>query len=463
MISEEQSPIKFSEHRKRIHGVDQTVQYPDSNGLHLRTFQSTTFVSDVPDRPRILESAKGTSNGTQTMITVSVEPIEGVIPDLDSTSPYEVTTQFFNWTNSAIKVTDKNNISFTLPKPKTFMINQVEHLVVRRTHRFHNADIARSVLLNHQVNHRYLSVSNEELKTILMMIRDYDKEGAYKNFLAYTEIKIDRLIPIELFHHHASIFVADVDTLFCLDGVDIGTPHPTSQDAMLRGEILEQVGDRRITGALYEIIDNDNQYGSRYICLGKNVVQIPTNRDPGKPNGIYFTEINNINSKQLQITMNHMELEKAETLGIYSTKEEASTKGHVAESHKLLLAEKERELREMDMTNRLVQQERDAALADLAHERRMKETRLDIDKTNLSYTKERLTSESNLIEIVAKLDAKLETDRLEREQMRRKDEYEQRSQMRKDSSEIFKWAPSIITGIIGISTALAIQRNKSKE
>jgi len=328
-------------------------------------------------------------------------------------------------------------------------------LIIRKLHRFHNAEIARSVLYNYQVDQRLLSVSDDEREQIIRRISNEDSAGNLRNQNAYLEIIIDRIIPIKPFNEYASIYVSDLDLLFRLEGVDIGTPHPTSQDAVLQGEILDHIGDRRISGAFYEIVDNDSHYSSRYICLGKQLVQIPIHRDPGKEPGIYHTKIDNINVDHLQIVMSHSPLKDSESLGIYSTKEEAETKGHVNESHKLELARLERERTKLEATIRQTQLERDEALDRLQHDR-------NVEKTTLEHARDRLAHEATIEELVMKVLSRHEQDRLDRLKDQRKDHYEERSVARKDSSEIFKWIPTLATAMITIGTFVVMQRQNSK-
>lgn len=454
-------PIDLAARRRKLPGIDNPVLQHDVQFPNGKAYQSTTFVTELGRKPHVLSSCLGADSGVQTMITVNVEPIQGTLPGMAENCYYECVTKYENYTNSPIKVTDRHNISFTLPKLRFLNPHQIERLVVRKIHRINSAEVAMSILYNHGVCKRYLTVPDEERHTVISSLLEAQAQGEFKRSNFGIDITIDRIIPIKLLQHYASIYVHDVDMLFQFDDIDIGTPHPTSQDALLQGQILEQVGDQLLTGAFYEIIDNDNKFMSRYVCLGKDIVQIPINRVPGKEPGIYQTTIDNVNSNQLRITMNHHPLDKAEELGIFPTKEEAETNGHVNEAHKLRMKQLEMTAQEQQRNYDLLKLERDNAVAELAHDRRLKDHQVTVEQSTLTQATTRLESETGLIDHVLRLERKLEEDRIDRNKLQRNEYYEERSAHRKDTSEFVKWIPALLSGGIGVATMLSIQRNNS--
>ncbi len=443
---------------KNISGVDHPVIQKDSITPAGRQFKSVTSSVPLSDQPRIIAAARLNKNGFETMIPVSVEPTSENLTEGLNTSPYECTIQYFNRTNRSIKVTDKNNVTFTLSKPHYWSGHQQEYLVVRKIHRFQSAEVARSVLHNNQIDRQVISLANEERRQIINRIDELHRTGNLNNPRSQAQVVIDRLIPISLFNEYMAIYVSDLDIMFRQDDIDIGTPHPTSLDAVLQGELLKTFKDHRVSGLLYNIIDNESAFLPRYICLGNQIHQIPTCRDQGRQSGIYITHIDNLDMNRINVNLTFHPLDKAEELGIYATREDAQVRGNLDDSVRLRLVKSEQELLIYKQNFAEEEAKRKSAQAELEHERNKNLLQLENASKTLGHT-------ATMKEILAKLELREEQDRIERESARRKDVYEERSYYRKDSSEALKWAPAVVTGIAAAATAVAVynqQKLKTK-
>ena len=426
--------------RVKLPGVDHPVRCPDPVVIGGKQYKSTSYKTVIPSRAHILPDAR--NGAIEPMIVVNVEPCDSSMPDLNADT-IEIAFQYFNRSNRPIRVTDRHNLSFTLPSARMWNPNGVEHFVVRKLYRFSSSEVALSYLYNHSTDQRHLSIEDGERMQILAQIDEDNRKGNFRNPNGYKELKVDRIIPITMLYEYGSLYVSDVDLLFRFEGTEIGTPHPTSQDAVLRGEVLDILDGRRLTGAVYEIVDNKNAYSSRYVCLGKDTLQIPINRDPGRAAGIYYTTFDSINVHDLRVTMNCVELEKAEGLGIYPTAEEAKTKGHINDSFKLELAEAERKAKRWEAELHVAKTERQAAIDELAHERAMEKLSQEREASTVEHVQ-------LLREIAAKINKTDFSDRLDVIAQERKDYFDQRSVVRKDTSEVLKWIPTALNGLLAL-------------
>lgn len=496
--------------RKKMADVDNPIINFDQSTPNGRQYQSATFTSILPDIPCYNKTDRNMAMyGNDLMISVQVEPVEGEIPGLDNIPPYERQVHYFNRTNKHILVTDKHNITMTLPKSRINIPYQREHFIIRVIHNFNQSEIALSILRNHQAERSYLTVEDVERDLIISSITNAYNQGYFNNNSRSHRVTVDRIIPIALLQQYASIYVSDLDLLFRFEGTDIETPHPTSQDAVLYGETLDILKHKRISGMFYEIIDNESEYSTRYICLGTKVVQIPVNKNKGKESGIYMTHFENVLTDKLQITLERHPLDKSEDIGVYQTREEAETKGNLQKAFEIELAQQKREYeREKIENERLkielhrVKEQRQEEIEKLTHERKRIELELQMQKNkddhkfnskereediearrvkneydmaqharkmielenSLSELKlQKQLSEQELlskIEILKRtLELKEREHQLELEEKEvkthydilakaRDDYYQGRSYARKDTSEFVKWLPTITTGVI---------------
>lgn len=109
--------------KQKVPNGDHVVLHFDQCNPNGKVFRSSSFTAAVPTQPMILENRRHNLNGYETMVSVSVEPTDAAVPDLGNFPQYECSIRYFNNTNRAIVVTDKHNISFTMPKPRQWAIN----------------------------------------------------------------------------------------------------------------------------------------------------------------------------------------------------------------------------------------------------------------------------------------------------------------------------------------------------
>ena len=247
--------------------------------------------------------------------------------------------------------------------------------------------------------------------------------------------------------------------------------HPFNSSTIPSTNFKDIIDDDESIGFNFELIDNSEKYGVRYINIANHVYQLTPKKDIVKKDGIYVTTLErNLSVKVGKVPVQkRYDIDKCEdTIGVYKTREECIAGGDVKTRRKEELTilehnfslEKinlERENNELKQINlklekeskervselNKMEQERKEEFAKLKHENDLKELKLKQETADLDRT---YKMETDALNYKNKL---LEAD-LERQRANTKDYYDNRSHSRKDTSEIVKWLPTIITGILGI-------------
>lgn len=492
-----------SAQRTKVPGVDHAVLQHNTISANGQDFRSSTYTTKMPSAPSILETARHHQSGLQTMVALNVEPTDSPLSAVDNIPLYDVSVQYFNKTNRSYKVIDRHNVGITLPKTSQWNETRTEHLLIRKIHRFNQANVALSVLQNHQGDSNVLSIEDNERQQIIDRISDHHRIGGFRGAFSVIEITVDRLLPVSMLKNYASLYISDLDLLITEEGASLGTPHPSSQDAQLHGAVLSLAHQRRMSGYLFDIVDNENTYNPRYIQIGNEIVKVPSARDPNYSTGIYCTRIDSTDPYSIRVQMEEHPLDKGEELGFFRTKEEAESHGNTDKVAETRLHDTKIRLREQEMENEMLKAriqerelERGERVKTVQHDRDLEKARLEIERlsqerNNLFYQQEQIQLKheleinqlnekhrASLRELGSKcLKAEHELElekqknelrqesmqaeeRHKRRSMHRDDYYEERSHARKDTSELVKWAPAIVTGVVGVAAVVAMQQRQ---
>lgn len=433
--------------------VDNPITQEEQGFPTGRRYVSETSTTTVPGEPHIKSNARFQNNGVETMITVSVKPTDSSITNMPNIVSYETSMQFFNETCQSIRITDRNNVTVTLHGHKHFNQHKEEFLLVRKIHRFVGIDNVKSVIHNFQKEQSHIRIDNHERHQVLTHIEELYRSGYLKNNNVSTEIRVDRLVPLKLFENYASIYVSEIDLLFSQTGIDLGTPHPMSQDALLESEILRVVGSYPIAGMAYVMIDNESSHMARFICLGSKVVKIPIIRNKSYRSGIYSAHIDNTRRDCLRSKVEYHPFEESEQLGIYTTEEEAEKKGNVGVAANAELARAKIELAKVEQKTAMLnaqakeaQTQREEAEERIKHSRHLEKLALERDAASR--------------ELEDKIKAREKQDEYERRSQERKDHYEEKSYSRRDANELLKWIPTFIGAILSVAAILVSMNRK---
>lgn len=299
----------------------------------------------------------------------------------------------------------------------------------------------------------YIHVQNKMFKGMTIVI---------DNIVSYENIKASNG---HLYYSNKDIVIS---TLSLLDAP--GHPYNSKSVSTKNFEGLDEESNVSMN---IEIIDNSGTLGVRYVMLVKELHTLIPRKDHVKTNGIYVTTLEKdlstkTKKKLLQTRYNFENCE--ETLGIYKTKEECLSAGDVKTARKeeltkleheysLIKINLDKEIQELknsnlslekekaksDYESKIYEQERKDEFLKIKHEYELKEL---LAKQEASEYDKKQQLEITELNIKTKyLEAEMERKRADM-----KDYYESRSYVRKDSSELLKYLPTIITGCLAVAT-----------
>ncbi len=252
----------------------------------------------------------------------------------------------------------------------------------------------------------------------------------------------------------------------------IATPeHPFSAKGYETHVVYDNdfLGSSSLTGVAFKLVDNSGHLGVRYVNLNRQVYQLTPIQDVNLNNGLYVTT-NGLCSgsrRHAAAKTQYYPLDKIqETFGtLYKTAEEARIDGDpdIISKREHERAESELKAETLRLKHQTLETERE--LAEIQRTR-------DLDKQNLvkmqgELDRVKLTFDQREQEFKAH-ERNLEHERkiLENElhiyKMRRGDYYDERSQVRKDSSDIMKMLPIIVTSISTILSLVALMNSNKK-
>lgn len=252
----------------------------------------------------------------------------------------------------------------------------------------------------------------------------------------------------------------------------IATPeHPFSSKGCETHIVYDNdyLGSQILTGLAFKLVDNSGQMGVRYLNLNRSVYQLTPVSDMNLNSGLWVTT-NGMCSGSRRHAMaktHYYPLDKVDELfgKLYKTAEEARIDGDPD-----IISKREHERAESELkadTLRLKQQilESEKELAEIQRVRDLDKQNLvklqgELDRTKLAFDQkeqEYKAHERNL-----EHQRKILENELQMYKMHRGDYYEERSQSRKDSSEMMKMLPIIVTSISTILSLVALMNSNKK-
>lgn len=331
-----------------------------------------------------------------------------------------------------------------------------------------------------------------------------------------------RVTEEHLRNNGGSVYIHNEDLLVSSVREDDIPEHPYSQ-GVIQCERLGNLNADSDVSLNIHIIDNSGTIGKRFILIANKMYTLHPQRSDTQPDGVYIYSVEkSIDQQDEKIVMpTHYELSECEKLGIYKSKEECISGGDIKTVRREELLETEhrlsmeklnleadnqrlkRELSQIEHDRKLeierlniAKVQREEAFAKLQHEFKEKITAMEnerkqreeeFSKTDLERRTEFAKVKADIEEREAKAkeaaaqkereyaaeitrltfaNKQMEMDRdreraeLERQRIIIKDYYDNRSHIRKDQSELLKFLPTIISGVLGIVT-LALVKTKA--
>ena len=383
-------------------------------------------------------------------------------------SGYKKEIEFHNQTPTDVWVTDRNNVSFIIPGCKTgISMYEKSNFFIREIHTI--LDMKNIVEVCNALEHlNHVLGASDELRLIFFNSLKSTRENplnrnvriAFDYYISHEE-----LTKIRAIHDKATGFTLSTNNCH------LNALNPESKEAELEGNIREHVVNRP-NGLLFEIVDNNQVTNKRFCFSGNQVITVPVITDIRRSSGLYVHKIKDFGFEKSETETEFYSVEAVENgtsfvdgctkYGLWLTKEEALTAGKPEliakfniEKLQEEIREKEREHKEttlrMEAQNKEDSYRHAKEMQDL--ERARKEDALEHEKKIQALETAR-REEAAAFERAAKFReeelARLK-DEIERRKAVRNDHYDERSSSRKDTSEIIKFIPAVIAGVVGIA------------
>lgn len=254
-----------------------------------------------------------------------------------------------------------------------------------------------------------------------------------------TLITVDYPITIEeLKKYGGALYYSEIDQVIALGSGDNVPLHPYSEKG--RSMYSEDVHGSRTVGFIYnlEIIDNSGRLGIRYVNINGNIFPLKPIADYGRRDGVYVRTQGHLDEYgNPSSTMRRVSFETAaQDLGVFNSYEDAQTLGDPERTRATELAEHQRE------TQRLKNE-----LSRHQHDRELE--KLQRDEERQKHEDERARQQAEFARMREETSYALDLRRIET-----KDRYEERSYIRKDSTEVIKSLPGMIVGLGAIAMAV---------
>jgi hypothetical protein len=267
---------------------------------------------------------------------------------------------------------------------------------------------------------------------------------------------LDSKIPRDIIErNNGSVYLNNADIVISSLNLFNAPTHPYYEDGV-NADSLKNIIKENSTGLSIELIDNDNLITTRYGFMMNQVIRFDPKTSIHKENGAYviiatcdkdghyFTKTQRIELHEIQ-----------QKLGLYKTQEEAIEAGDINNARKLENTKLEFEFKELQLER---DREKLNSQAELNQQKFLYD-RLKQEK-DIEYQELLRRHEIEMLE----LKRKTNQDDYDREfrKNRMKDEYEEKSQTRKDNSEIVKFLPSLIIAMGAIVMAFIKITEKPK-
>jgi len=340
-----------------------------------------------------------------------------------SSGPLEYTISYYNHLNCDITVTLRNGLPFKLPAGDGRK-NCIEVLVTY--------SIDARVGIDPRSTFHQRASNSAESAALLAAIENCEKSGRFsrKSFTLKYSVTAD-----EVEKNSGVTYIAELDLVLSVSDDERRAIHPYSPSSdryrLIEAEV--NVNDPEKFGYAMYLVSNNGAIGDRYINIGGNAYRVPSTTNKSLRDGVYVCSSGRVEARgndPIPVAEFYPFDQAFELLKLYDTPESALKLGDQLIAREQELKELTMHMKEVEHSHKLerIKYEHDFAVK----KQELEETRMELDN---QYAKE-------------------EHERRMRA-MRDKEYHESRSSARKDSSEIIKIIPIVLTGVIAISAAIA--------
>lgn len=378
----------------------------------------------TPKLPRIVKSS-------------NVDPVPYVGDNLAlSEVCYEITTSFINGLAMAVTVIDRDGFEVTIPNV-TGHLKKTSDFCVYVTFSFRqNVIIDASHLLDDVTDQ-----SPKPLQALKKALAGSTKK-LYSNMDRVQIVyKVTKEMMVE---NGGALYLDDLDITLCAGRNDMGIVHPESEV----GRQLRFAMDDKNSGFSYriQIVDPENQYGSRYINIAGEVYKIkPMDADNRKPGVYVYISSPKESSKTNGWHYYTFDIADKE-LSLFITASDASVFGDVAAERKAELEQLEADRKRDEINLRREVDAEKNRYEQMSIELKQKMDKLDEkQKRKQADLKQR---EADLSHQIKQLESELDKAKHLRDSRYQELKYEldTRSAIRKDTSDSMKYVWPVLIG-----------------
>lgn len=419
----------------------------------------------------------------------------------EGASGFSVSYRYLNGLGHPIHVIQRSGIITTIPSNPNSAKQEIVIRVELRTG--WQVKIDSRMLLHSSMS------SNKALATAISRVID---EGLYTEERGEHIWRFDYYVTAdELNSGGGSLYLDNLDVVVSTLRVDLAPYHPFSEQG-IRDKQLEENGDANDVDTFsysLKIVDNSGTYGRRFININGAVYRVPSSHDPKLPDGVYLvsTGPSEVDGGYTRPKSERYTFPEAdEKLHLYRTIEEARTLGDQLAQRKkeieetgLWIKQEEQRIKreEQDLKRRVADEEADRKRQEADFNTNIKrqeaefkrqeaEFHAELKRQEAEFKRQEEELQTELKRQEAELKRQMEQERYEEErrrqqeqseherrikrlkeeeaeiehrrkmdEIRRKDEFDQRSHERKDTSEIVKFLPAIATGVLALFVAFS--------
>lgn len=349
-----------------------------------------------------------------------------------------ISMSYFNHLGYSISVLDSNNISTTIPTSSSPTGEPVFIVEYR-------------IGFTSDVNLNWDTVLNENTKNpTIQALKAIVKDNKVKVSTIGNEYIIEYTIRhTTLSKNNFAIYYSDLNIVIAKSDKIYNVVHPLSNV----GQNLVIALEENSSGFQYRVIINDpfNQFGERYVNINGSVFKVKRTVDHSVRPGVYVHSRDQCIDGSAYATgygNDYYSFDEAdESIPLYGTVHLAATLGDMNYKQTQDLKAKENEVKQKLADLSLMKVEMETKLKNMEYDHKKEQMRLERENINL---KDQLEREKQLREEEASR-SKHEYEKQARED---KAYYERRTYERKDTNELLKWIPAILSGVLTVATIL---------
>lgn len=347
-------------------------------------------------------------------------------------SYFSVQYEYFNGLTTTVRVVDRDGMIAEIPSSS---LVGCRNLVIRVS-----IIVSRGVNLNID---SLLNASSPTAKAFAQVIEQGDRrhKGGQQIFSLDYHITYD-----DINSQGGSLYLTNLDRVVSILNTQYIPFHPYSEVGIRNQMVADErdINDVGSFGYSLRIIDSFDHFGDRYVNINNQVYKVPVVKKSSMPDGVYLVSSGPVtgNFDYPKPVSHRFSFEEAdEALGLYRTVDQARTFGDTVGQKKRELEERSIELKEREQRLKEEEQQRE-------HEFKLHKQALEEEKAESEAQRKR--EENEMSQRMARM--KDELSQLEHRRnvtmLNERSIHDQRSLERKESSEIIKFLPTLISSTL---------------